>query len=571
MSLLVSLGFSKIQQTASVMLSCLVLWCCFLVVNVPLARARDYYSCPTWLYYSNVTGGCECGYQTASIHCNKLTMEAVMKSGYCITYSGQDGVFYGGICPIRYTVNNTNRLYSELPSVPALLEEAMCGPYNRKGFQCSECIDGYGPAVYSLDRTCVDCSKLSTGSAICLYILADLVPITLFFIAVMIFRFKITSGPILGYVMFCQGFSVAMEYDANIYSFLHSHSSPYIRTFVEVLMVIFEFWNLRFLKAFIPPFCISDKITGVHVLLLNSLPSIYPIVLVIMSFILIDLHGRNYKVIRILCKPFALVLRKAQTRAVTSDALIRAFATFILLSSTTNMFAMYAMLQSVHMWRNTDHSLYRTVLYFDANIDFLSRSHIVFLLIASVQCFFLVLIPSVVLSLYPSRFYRFLSRGINARKQQAIRTFAEALHSCFKDGLNGTLDYRAVAGVLIFGFPLLGVWCLVVQKTIASQYDIDICACYAFSFLSFFISYARPCKSTVTNMSLSFYSFLFGVCGLAHYLWMLNVSTGTESLKLAFLFIIVAAQLPVIFWAGYYLIHYLLKKAEYWLNLRYSR
>ena len=123
--------------------------------------------------------------------------------------------------------------------------------------------------------------------------------------------------------------------------------------------------------------------------------------------------------------------------------------------------------------------------------------------------------------------------------------------------MNGTTDYRAVAGVLIFGFPLLGVWYLVVQKTIASQYDIDICSCFAFSFL---ISYARPCKSTVANMSLSFYSFLFGVCALAHYLWMLNVSTPTESLKLVFLFIILTAQLPVILWAGYYLAHYLLKK-----------
>ena len=542
------------------MLPQLILWCCLLVVAEPSVLASNYSSCPTWLYYSNETGRCECGYQTASIHCNNLTMEAVMKSGYCITYSGDDGVFYGGICPMRYKVNNTDRLYSELPSDPALLEEAMCGTYNRKGFQCGECIDGYGPGVYSLDRTCVDCSKLSMGSAISLYVLADLVPITLFFIGVMIFRVNITSGPMLGYVMFCQGFSVAMEYDANIYSYLHSHSSPYIRTFIKALMAIFESWNLRFLKSFIPPFCISDKMTGVHVLLLNSLPSIYPIALVILSFIIMDLHARNYKVIRMLFKPFVLIVKKRETRVVTSDALIRAFATFILLSSTTNMFAVYTMTENVKMWRNTDHSLHRTVLYFDATIDFLSHSHIPFLLIASVQCFFFVFIPSLVLFLYPTRLYRFLSRGISARKQQAIRTFAEALHSCFKDGLNGTTDYRALAGVLIFGFPLLGVWCLVVQKTIASQYDIDICSCFAFSFLSFLISYARPCKSTVANMSLSFYSFLFGVCALAHYLWMLNVSTPTESLKLVFLFIILTAQLPVILWAGYYLAHYLLKK-----------
>ena len=76
----------------------------------------------------------------------------------------------------------------------------MCGTYNRKGFQCGECIDGYGPGVYSLDRTCVDCSKLSMGSAICLYVLVAFVPIALCFILVLEFRLNITAGPMLRYV-----------------------------------------------------------------------------------------------------------------------------------------------------------------------------------------------------------------------------------------------------------------------------------------------------------------------------------------------------------------------------------
>ena len=550
----------------SIMLSFLVFWCCILTSS---AWAGNY-SCPTWLYYSNVTQSCECGYQTASILCNNITMRADMKSGYCITYSGQDGVFYGGICPMRYKVNNTNRLYSKLPADPELLEEVMCGSYNRRGFQCSECIEGYGPGVYTLDRTCVDCSQLSVGSAVCLYVLADLVPISLFFIVVMVFHVKITSGPLLGYVMFCQGFSVAMEYDANVYSYLHSHTSPCVKTVVEAVMMAFESWNLRFFKPFIPPFCISEKMTGVHILALSSLPSIYPIFLVSMSFILMDLHAKNYKVVRMFFKPFNIILKKTNTTVVTSDGLIRAFATFILLSSTSNMFAMFTMTESVSMWRNTDSTLYRNVLYFDASIDFLSRSHIPFLLISSVQCFILVIIPSAVLFVYPTRLYRFISQCIDPRKQQAIRTFAEALHCCFKDGLNGTRDYRAVAGVLIFGFPLIGVWCLVVQKALIPEYDIDICTCFALSFLSLLISYARPCKSTLANMSLSFYSSLFGVCALVHFLWIYKVSIGTTSLKLAFLFIVLAAQLPVIIWVGYHLARYLLKKVQCWLDFSLS-
>ncbi|CAI8009090.1 hypothetical protein GBAR_LOCUS6154 [Geodia barretti] len=46
--------------------------------------------------------------------------------------------------------------------------------------------------------------------------------------------------------------------------------------------------------------------------------------------------------------------------------------------------------------------------------------------------------------------YRYLSRFLSARKRLAITAFAEALHSCFKDGLNGTRDYRALAGGTVF-------------------------------------------------------------------------------------------------------------------------
>ena len=50
-------------------------------------------------------------------------------------------------------------------------------------------------------------------------------------------------------------------------------------------------------------------------------------------------------------------------------------------------------------------------------------------------------------SLYiPNEAIPILSRFLSTRKQLAITAFAEALHSCFKDGLNGTHDYRAFAG-----------------------------------------------------------------------------------------------------------------------------
>ena len=65
--------------------------------------------------------------------------------------------------------------------------------------------------MYAFDRKCVDCSKFSMSSAICLYLLVEFVPVLLFFLCMTVFRLDHTSGPMLGYVGFCQMISYFFE------------------------------------------------------------------------------------------------------------------------------------------------------------------------------------------------------------------------------------------------------------------------------------------------------------------------------------------------------------------------
>ena len=169
-----------------VMLSTWATWYCVLAVHVYSSSvSASNTSCPTWFYYSSTTNQRECVMYAAD--------------GFCVTFTKQEGLYYAGDCPFRHTENNTDRISSELPSDPDRLNDRMCGPYNRMGLLCGRCIDGYGPAVYSLDMKCANCSKLSTGYAISLYLLLEFIPITLFFMAIVIFRLNITAGPCMCY------------------------------------------------------------------------------------------------------------------------------------------------------------------------------------------------------------------------------------------------------------------------------------------------------------------------------------------------------------------------------------
>ena len=523
-------------------------------------------TCPTWFYYNNVT--CECGPQLGgAIHCNQQEMTAEIANGFCAISTKHEGLYYAGYCPFRHTENNTDRLYSEMPSDPDLLNDTMCGPYNRKGLLCGRCIDGYGPAVYSFDRKCANCSKISTGSAISLYLFLELISITLFFMCVVIFHLDITAGPLLGYVLFCQlCYTFPLEKLAYVYEYILSRVSVPLRIVIYLSLTLSGISALQFFKLVIPPFCISTKLTGIHIQILNLLTAIYPVLLVIITYILMELHARNYRIIHILWKPFSFLTNKLKITSVTSDAVIHAFATFILLSASTLSYTMVTISLHIPVYRTPDSKIYKKVLFCDPTITAFSHDHILYGTLAVVPFILLVLIPSLLLCVYPTRIYGYLSRFISGRKRLAITAFAEALNNCFKDGLNGTRDYRSLAGCITCVAIVGGAVMTIIAKTMAIQSTVTFTL--TLLFLSLFISYVRPCKLTIANLSLSYHFMVLGIFHIAVYFWKHNPSIKTETLEKLFIIIPATSHILVFMWAGYRLTHQIMSHFGYQFNPR---
>ena len=112
---------------------------------------------------------------------------------------------------------------------------------------------------------------------------------------------------------------------STIFDYILTHASHPMKILFQISFAFTEFWALTFFRSLIPPFCISEKLTGIHIQLLTMVPPIYVVLLVISIFALIELHARNCKAFQ---KPFV------SFRCCSSDAIIRAFATFTFLSST---------------------------------------------------------------------------------------------------------------------------------------------------------------------------------------------------------------------------------------------
>ena len=538
-------------------------WYCIstlVVVHVYLSSVlASNTSCPTWFYYNNVT--CECGQLfDTKVYCNQQEREAGITDGFCATSTEQEGQYYAGYCPFRHTENNRGRIFSEMPCDPNLLSDMMCGHYNRKGLLCGRCIDGYGPAVYSFNMKCADCSKISTGSAISLYLFLELIPITLFFTCVVLFRLNITAGPLLGYVLFCQACYIsAVGNSIFIYEYLLSHVST-----TPWIMTLSGLWDLQFFKWVIPPFCISSKLTGIHIQMLNLVTDIYPVLLLILTGTLMELHAKNYRIIHILWKPFSILVNKLNITSVTSDAVVHGFATFILLSACNLTYTMITIFSHTPVYKSIDATLYKQVLYYEPTITAFGHEHVIYIVFAAVPFILLVLIPSLLLCVYPTRIYGCLSQFVSARKRLAITAFAEALNSCFKDGLNGTRDYRALAGFITVAAIVLGLVEVIITKT--TKVKSTVAATLMSIPLSLFFSYVRPCKLTIANLSLSYHSLVIGILTIAVRWWKHDPSIATQTLEKIFIIIPATSHILVLMWAGYALTRRIMSHFGYQLN-----
>ena len=534
-------------------------WYCFLctlTVNVVLATNT---SCPTWHYYNNATGQCECG---AGLLCSSDGNQVEIENGLCATSSRQEGDYYIGSCPFRGNINSTNRLYSEMPSNASQLDEVMCGPYSRRGLLCGECKEGYGPAVYSLDLKCAKCSSTWSGYAISLYLFLQFIPTTLIFISLVVFRINIVMGPLLGYVLFCQITLGELNYRYFLYDYIKSNVSLFLRGLFFFSVTVSQFWSLQYFKAIIPPFCISENLTGIHIHLLNFIPVIYPLIVVIISCVLMELHARNYRMVRLLWKPFKIILSKAKLTEVTSDAVFHAFASFIFLSNTSVLLTTCQVLGAINV-HNSFGMFKEKVLYIDPTVEVFSHNYTPYAIIALILFISISVIPSVLLCIYPTRVYRYLSRFLSARKRLAITAFAEALHSCFKDGLNGTRDYRGLAGAPLLFLFLINLALRYILQFFVNSRTRKFEEQVIWMILVCVVSYLKPCKSTIANISLVFHMTLFGIVLCARYLWVYELSVGTYTLELIFIACLLAPHILVALWAGYTLIKHTLTRFGY--------
>ena len=170
----------------------------------PVQLTHDWdHQCPPWFFYNTATRRCECYRSPSTDDIVKCTEQgALLKYGYCMTHEEGEGTVVGRCQYFEIGGHNKSETpgFISLPDNVSELNDYMCGPMNRKGFVCSECIEGFGPSFTSLGYICSNCTD--AWYAVPLFLFLEFVPISIFYFIVVAFQIGMTSAPFTAFVLY---------------------------------------------------------------------------------------------------------------------------------------------------------------------------------------------------------------------------------------------------------------------------------------------------------------------------------------------------------------------------------
>ena len=467
------------------------------VCHSPMSVYQNYSSqCLPWQSTKPVSCPCKCRKEPLINEIKCLNREGVLlEFGHCLTYQDDLEMYQFGKCPYfqsRMGHNITKQGYVQLPDNMSEVNDYMCGLMNRKGPLCSECIDGFGPTLTSTGFTCSNCTNAWYG--VPLYLLVEFVPITVLYFVVLIFQINVTSAPMTCFIMYSQTILLELRYERRppMGRLIYQLQGP----MSNILNVVYGMVNLELIRPIVPPFCVSSRLQFIHISVLEYLPAFYPLLLILLTWIGIELHGRNFRALVLAWKPFHkcfFYLRKGWS---TKNDLIDVFATFFLFSYSKILFQSFLLISchTTFIFNEGNFSSVSTTRY-DPSKSCQSGSHVAIAFFAALVLCVFNIIPTMVLVLYPIKMFRAcLSKcklnGI------AITTFVEKYHNCYRDGLDGEKDMRSFVGLYFF---------IRVFTCIHSVFSIlspMVWFSYSLLFLSatVLIAYVKPYKKTYMNV-----------------------------------------------------------------------
>ena len=489
------------------------------------------FACNSW--FQPMNGTCICGHGVHhAVKCDQASGSVKLLIGYCMTYDNDRNETVVGACIFNYMNNNSFTLkdspYRNISPYPTSINEEICGHYNRTGQFCGDCKVNYSIPAYSYDLSCVIC-KYNPYNWV-LYILAAFGPLTLLYIIIFIFRINLAAPPFTAFVQLCQ--TLASPTLVRILSTAF-HLPGFSRSvwLSKSVLTVYGIWNLDFFRLLVPPICL--QLNPLPVMALDYLVACYPLLLVVITYLLIVAHDRKVKVIVWLTKPFRTcsIHFRHQGQDLKLSA-ISTFVSFFLLSYVKLISVSGDLLLPTKVYYLNGTS--KWILFNLATVEYFGGQHLPYAILAIGIIVIFIILPLVLLLLYPCRWFQQLL-GYCHLHSHMLQTFTDAFQGCYKDGTNGTYDCRYFSAAYL----ILRVLSLVIYGLTKSVFFWPLLSLMMIAF-SILLVVLQPYKHSLHNKADS--ALILMAAALYVSILSLNVSSVLSpskimtSLVLAFIF-----------------------------------
>ena len=332
---------------------------------------------------------CQCAAQKflGLSRCSQSRYQAIIQRGYWIGKCN-NGELCTGECPPGFcTYKESNTGFTYLPQKASQLEDFICGD-TRQGILCGQCKDNHSVYYHSYTYTCDVEDKCHIG--ILFYIMAELIPLTIVFIAIMVFDINFTSGSATGFILFAQVIdSLSVTANGAI-----QFSRP-----LTLLTVghrfIYRFFNMDFFSVEQLSFCPWKGATVLDVMALKYVTICYAFILVLCTIFLMRTG---------LCLRLCSCLR-IQT---LKSAVIHGLSAFFVMCYSQCARVSIQILYPKFLYReNIKHA--DTVLFRSGQHHLFDASHLKYAIPAVFFLITIVIAPPLLLLLYPLS-YKLLGR-----------------------------------------------------------------------------------------------------------------------------------------------------------------
>ena len=460
-------------------------------------------------------------YQFSQLRCDQGIPQ--LSIGYCVTYDEKIKLLSVFNCPYFQLENFIYNNRIQLPRNLSQLNDYMCGPLNRKGLVCSECADGFGPSMSSFGYRCANCTDAWYG--VPLFLFLELVPIAVFYIICLAFHISVTSAPMPCFIMHAQIIVTTFDFATSDTPMLKKIIPKQLwdrRLDMYIILLLYRVINLEFGHYLLPPYCLSSKLKFIHVAYLGYISAFYPPLLIFLTWACVELHGRNFRPLVWLWRPFHRCFVRLRRSWDTKTDIIDVFTTFFLLSYGKIMYQTLLLLsrdEIININQSGQHfTSYQCVA--DQSISYGSTYHLLFA-IPSVFIFFICnILPPLLLILYPIKAFRSCLSKCHLNSI-ALNIFTEKIYGCYRNGLHGGRDMRFISGL----YFILRIMPFMIKLIIRPVSEYHAFVHWYFSGTLFFITaltvaLVKPYNKVYMNyldtlilsiLALIYYTFLSGV------------------------------------------------------------